>query len=76
MKRGRDMQRFRRGVFLALVLAAVTAALTVSPATAAPISTAKACWAGAPTIFDVDWMKWSTPSSTQMRVLASRRSAV
>ena len=48
------MHRVRRGVCLAFALAAVTAALTVAPATAAPISTAKACWAGAQTFFDVD----------------------
>jgi hypothetical protein len=49
------MQRLRRGVFLGLALAAAAVALTVAPATAAPVSTAKACWAGSPTMFDVNW---------------------
>jgi Pregnancy-associated plasma protein-A len=49
------MQRLRRGVLLALALSATTAALTVAPATAAPISTGKPCWAGDPTVFDVNW---------------------
>ena len=54
------MHRLRRGVFFALALAAATAALTVAPATAAPVSTAKACWAGAPTVFDVNWAAGSS----------------
>ena len=54
------MHRLRRGVFFALALSAATAALTVAPATAAPVSTAKACWAGAPTVFDVNWAAGSS----------------
>jgi Pregnancy-associated plasma protein-A len=54
------MHRLLKGVFFVLALAAVTAALTVAPATAAPISSVEACWAGVPTAFDVDWVAGSS----------------
>jgi pregnancy-associated plasma protein-A len=51
------MQRLCRGTCLVLVIAAVVAAMTVAPATAASSvsSGTPACWAGGASVFDVNW---------------------
>lgn len=55
------MQRTRRAALLAFAVAAVVAAMTVSPATAARVSSGTpACWAGGASVFDVDWAAGAT----------------